>query len=361
MRIAIFISGSMTQGLNSPTPGEGRWGQSLARILAENGHQVDCISGRKDFPPSWGNSEPVHNVTIGYEVSRHVVYDLVIYTPWDHQFNGSDWESCLTIPMKARYWVHCQFSWGKSVKDNHTCYNNRHILAYPYIQEGGQFPTDRDENPYPTFPLPMPLYRELAPLNVEKRKHLMWSTKDVFHPEWPEGHHVPRIGHATMKAIKRLREKHEFDTHFLSTKYFDPSVSRHAQQYEINHLVASIPGATSHDLVPRDTLLDWFSTSRITTIVSGLLGSFGESIVSGSVPLCYLGHIYRDPAKKHGILLDTFNATEDEIYDCMERLYEDDDLYMNVIQDYRHEMRYYSYDTSYSYFKDMCQQLGLEI
>jgi hypothetical protein len=289
-------------------------------------------------------------------------YDIALYAPWEHQYPGHDkgWHKCTTIPLKAKWFVHCTFSWGISIRDDHTCYNNNHVLAYPYIQEKNQFPTDKIENPYPTFALPLPIYRQYAPVNLQDRKNIMWSTKDVFHNDWPEGHHCPRIGLATMKAIRKLREKHVFDTHFLSTRYFHKDQSKHARAMNIPELVRSIPGASVHDLVPRDTLIGWMRTSRLTTIVSGLLGSFGESIASGAAPLCYSGHIYRDAAKKSGILLDVFNATDEEIYGAMERLYEDDTFYLKYIADCRDELRYYSYAESYKYFELMCKELGIQ-
>lgn len=361
MKVAVFVSGSLKNGLDSATPGEGRWGQNLSRMLAENGHEVDCISGHFWDQPQWGNSPPIPNVTLGWFPNKDKEYDIALYVPWEHQYPGHDkgWHKCTTIPLKSKWYVHCTFSWGKSIADDHTCYNNNHVLAYPYIQENNQFPTDKKDNPYPTFALPLPIYKEYLPINLEKRKNIMWSTKDVFHNDWEVGHYVPRIGHATLNAIKKLRKKHEFETHFLSTRFFHTDASKHARQYDVQRLVSSIPGASCHDLVPKDTLMNWMGSSRITTIVSGLLGSFGESIASGSAPLCYTGHIYRDAADKSGIKLDVRDATEDQIYHAMERLYEDDAFYLQYINDCRHELRYYSYAESYRYFQLMVKELGL--
>lgn len=361
MKIAVFVSGSLKSGLDSATPGEGRWGQNLARMLAEKGHEVDVISGHYWDQPRWGDTGTVPGVTLSYFPNGNKEYDLALYIPWEHQYPGpgKGWHKCTTIPLKAKWFVHCTFSWAASIRDDHTCYNNNHVLAYPYIQENHQFPTNKVENPYPTFALPLPIYRNFAPINLEKRKNLMWSTKDVFHDDWPEGHHCPRIGLATLNAIKKLRQKHEFDTHFLSTRYFNKNQSKHARSLMIPELVNSIPGAYIHELLPRSTLLDLMGQSRITTIVSGLLGSFGESIASGSAPLCYTGHIYRDAADKHGIKLGVFDATEEEIYSVIERLYEDDTLYTNYINDCRYELRHYSYEESYKFFQHMCKELGL--
>lgn len=359
MKVAIFLSGSINNGLESATPGEGRWGQNLARMLAENGHEVDCIAGHYWDRPGWGTTPPLANVTFDFTPNTTKQYDLALYCPWEHQYNGPKWEGCLTNPLKAKWYVHCTFSWGDSIKNDHTCYNNNHVLAYPYIQENHQFPITKEANPYPTFALPLPIYREFAPINLEKRKNILWSTKDVFHNDWPEGHHVPRIGLATMQAIKRLRQKHDFSVNFLSTRFFNPSASKHAAQMGIPDLVKSIPGAALHDLVPRDTLMGWMSECRITAVVSGLLGSFGESIASGAAPLCYSGHIHRDAARKAGILLDVFYATDAEIFDAMERLYEDDAFYTQYMNDCREEMRYYSYAASYKYFEAMTKELGL--
>lgn len=364
MKIIIFVSGSIKQGLDSPTPGEGRWSAQLAKMLSMNGHEVDCICNSPWDPPSWGNAKQYPNVTLSAHIQKEKQYDLALYIPWDHQNNNGHlfpWESCKTLPVKAKWYVHNTFSWGDSIATDHDCYNNNHVLAYPYIQENHQFPIDKEKNPFRTYPLPIPIYKDFAPIDVENRKNILWSTKDVFHPDWSDGvnHHVPRIGFATLKAIKRLSEKYSFEVNFLSTKYFYSVNSFISKELGVPDLVNSIPNIRLHNLIPQSQLFDIMKKSRITTIVSGLLGSFGESIAMGSVPLCYKGHIYRDSADKYGLKLDTFNATEDEIYDCVERLYCDDDLYLQVIKDYRYEMRHYSYEAVYSYFKDMVKDLGM--
>jgi hypothetical protein len=41
----------------------------------------------------------------------------------------------------------------------------------------------------------------------------------------------------------------------------------------------------------------------------------------------------------------------------MERLYTDDALFLEVLKDYREEMRYYSYKASYEYFRTMVKDL----
>jgi hypothetical protein len=372
MDISVFVSGSIKNGLDSATPGEGRWAQNLARMLAEHGHNVDVVANVVWDPPSWGTSKPLPNVNLSSLINKDKEYDLVLYMPWEYQVYENNrytpWRPCHEIPLKAKYYVHNTFSWGASIKDDHICYNRNHVLAYPYIQENHQFPTDPGENPYPTFALPIPLYKELAPIDLENRKNILWSTKDVFHPDWgkdaehPHGnedHHCPRIGMATLRAIKRLAEKYDFHTHFLSTRFFYPELSPIAKRLGVLDFAKSIPNSHFHALLPQDELKRVMRSTRITAVVSGLLGSFGESIISGAVPLCYSGHLQRDAAEKHGIKLPVFDATEEQIYDCMEKLYTDDDFYMSVIEDYRHEMRYYSYDSAYRYFELMVEQLGL--
>ncbi len=372
MKVIVFIGNTLKNGLNSPTPGESRWAQNLARMLGEHGHEVDAIAGVVWDPPCWGASTPVPGVTLSALPDYDKEYDLAIYMPWEYQVYENNqytpWRQCHEIPLKAKYYVHNTFSWGISIRDDHICHQKNHILAYPYMQENHQFPTDPAENPYPTFALPLPLYKEILPVDLENRKNILWSTKDVFHPDWgkceehPEGnidHHCPRIGMATLGAIKRLAEKHEFDTHFLSTRFFSPKNSAIAKKLKVMEFAESIPNAYFHDLLPQDELKSVMKETRVTAIVSGLLGSFGESIINGAVPLCYAGHLQRDAAEKHGIKLPVFDATEDQIYECMEKLYTDDDFYMQVIEDYRHEMRHYSYDEAYRYFELMVKELGL--
>lgn len=362
MDICIFLSGSITNGLDSPTAGEGRWGQNLAKMLALKGHHVDCVAAaRHTSPPIWGNATPLDNVTLNYKIPNKM-YDVALYIPWEHQYNNQNapFEPCLTLPLRSKWFVHCTFSWGQSIVDDHTCYNNNHVLAYPYMQENAQFPPTSEEQPYRIFPLPIPIYTELPEVNIERRKDVIWSTKDVFHPDWGSvDHHVPRIGLATLKSIKRLSEQFEFDTHFLSTHYFNPANSWISEQLKVENLAHSIPNSYFYDLIPRERLMGIMSKVRITAIVSGLLGSFADSICQGAVPMCYSGHLYRESADKHGLKLPVFDATEEEIYDCMYRLYTDDDFYTEVIKDYRNELRYHSFDGAYKYFMDMVNELGI--
>lgn len=361
MDICIFLSGSIDNGLDSPTAGEGRFGMQLCKMLALKGHKVDCVAAANHVhPPTWGDSTPVPNVNLNFNINPNKQYDIALYVPWEHQYNNprARFEPCVTIPLRSSWYVHCTFSWSQSIVDDHTCYNNRHVLAYPYIQEGGQFPPTSEDQPYRIYPIPIPIYTDLPEIGVGSRKDIIWSTKDVFHPDWGSvDHHVPRIGMATLRSIKRLSEQFEFDTHFLSTRFFNPESSWICKELGVNELAHSIPNSSFHELIPREDLMDIMSKVRITAIVSGLLGSFADSICQGAVPLCYSGHIYKDSAEKHGIKLNVFDATEDEIYDCMYRLYTDDAFYTDVIKDYRKELSYHSFDTSYEYFMSMVDDL----
>ena len=56
-----------------------------------------------------------------------------------------------------------------------------------------------------------------------------------------------------------------------------------------------------------------------------------------------------------------YEATEDELHDCIYRLYTDNNFYREVISAYQYEMRYHKYDTVYNnYFIPMIKELGLE-
>ncbi len=361
MDICVFLSGSIENGLDSPTAGEGRWGQNLAKMLAARGHRVDCVAKAKHYlPPTWGSSTPVPNVNLNFSINPNKQYDIALYVPWEHQYNNPNapHEPCVTIPLRSRWYVHCTFSWAQSIIDDHTCYNNRHVLAYPYIQDAGQFPETSEEQSYRIYPLPIPIFESVNPINIEDRKNILWSTKDVFHPDWGDvNHHVPRIGLATLKSIKRLAEEFDFETNFLSTRYFNPNASWIAKELNVPEIAQSIPNSHFHELIPRDDLMNMMSNTRITAVVSGLLGSFADSICSGAVPMCYSGHLHRGSAQKHGIKLNVFDATEEEIYECMRKLYVDDDFYSAVIKDYREELKYHSFENAYQYFIDMANDL----
>jgi hypothetical protein len=357
MKILIFVSGThMPEGLDSPSAGEGRWAMGLAKLLAQEGHQLHCVGGTKWNHPSWGSTQPLPNVTLSHTWPQDQEFDLVLYTPWENLDVGSrgNYGSCRTLPIKAKWYVHCQFGWGDSIATDHDCYDHNHFLAYPYIQDEKQWFTTK--NPYKTFPLPIPVYSELAPLALNERKTIIWSAKGVFHQDWPLDHHVPRMGGDASRALLRLSKEIDFNLVFLDGKYLS---THHGVNSGAAAALSALPNKTIIDgLIPRNDLLNIMQRSRVAIIISGLLGSFAENIASGCVPLCYDGHIYRESAKKHGIKLDIVQATEEDIYQVVKKLYTDDLFWGKVILDYRKEIEPHGFSACRDYFSKMLAELN---
>jgi hypothetical protein len=358
MKIVVFIGGSITNGFDSPTSGESRWAQNLAKMLAERGHEVDVVANSPSDPPSWGSSKPMSNVTLHFRPNPSKLYDLALYIPWEHQYNGPRWETCHSLPVTAKYYIHCTFSWTNSLPD-HDCWKRNHILAYPYIQEDSQFKLNADKNPFPTFPLPYPIFDTVADIDIAQRKDIVWACKDVFHPGWKNnGSHVPRIGMDALQCVKDLSNEFDFNFHVLSTRFFDPRLSDISAQCKPLDFVRTIRNSHIYELIPKNQLQDIFKKSRLNVIISGLFGSFGESITMGCAPLCYNGHIYRAAAEECGIKLDEVQVSKERLYEVMRKLYTDDAFYTKYVLACRREMRYYSFDESYKYFLEMVKQLG---
>jgi len=365
MEAVVFIGGSIKEGFSSPTSGESRWAQNLAKMLAERGHNVDVVANAVWDPPSWGATTPLSNVRLLSLIDSEKEYDIAIYVPWEYQVYENNqytpWRPCHEVPLKAKWYIHCTFSWTHSLVDKR-CWQDNHILAYPYIQEDNQFKSNVDINPFKTFPLPYPIFDSFDDVDLENKKDILWACKDVFHPGWEgKGEHVPRIGMDILHNIKKLSEEFDFNFNVLSIRFFDPKLSSIAAKHKPLEFIKTIPNTTLHELIPKNKLLDILRRSRLNVIVSGLFGSFGESITTGCAPLCYRGHIYRAAAEECDIKLDDVGVSREELFEVMYKLYTDDDFYMKYILACRREMRYYSFDESYKYFVKMSEELGLDI
>ncbi len=214
MKVAVFISGFLTCGLESPTNGEGRWGIQLAKMLASKGHEVDCIS---NIYSTLGGVAPPPNINVYSDIPPNSVYDIAIYMPWEHVVGYPPYGPCTDVPIKSEWYVHCTFGWGDSIATDHTCYNNNHVLAFPYIQHGNQFPTNKANNPYHTFPLPIPIYDKLSPLNLKNRRFMTWPSKAVFHPEWPADHYIMDMGINVLKAMNKIAVEYGLGTVFVGS------------------------------------------------------------------------------------------------------------------------------------------------
>jgi hypothetical protein len=361
MKVVVFVGGSIVNGFESAASGESRWAQNLGKMLAQRGHVVDIVANDFYNPPSWGHTSPMPNVNLLSVPNSNIFYDIALYVPWEHQFNGLRWKTCRSIPVNAKYYVHCTFSWTHSLP-NQDCWKYNHILAYPFKQEDSQFIENQSKNPFPTFFLPYPIFEELVDVKIENRKDIIWTCKDVYHSGWDKnGEHVPRIGTDILRCVKKLSKEFSFNFHLLSTRLFDPSISTMAARYKPLDIVKDIPNVRMHELIPKNELQDIFKSTRLNLIVSGLFGSFGESIAMGCAPLCYSGHIYRAAAEECGIKLDSVSVTKNELFDTIYRLYTDDSFYLKYINACRREMSYYHYNEAYKYFLIMAKELGLEV
>lgn len=352
MDIAVFISGHLTRGLETPGNGEGRWGIQLARMLALKGHKIDCISNHYS---SLGGVKPPDNINV-YTGIPEKQYDIAIYVPWEHVVGRPPYGPCTDIPIKAEWYIHCSFGWGRSIPDNHTCYNNKHVLAFPYIQHGLEFPKHGPENPFMTFPLPIPIYDQFKPINIENRNLMAWTSKEVFHPYRSSDDFVMQLGIKVLKSMSLIAHEYGLGTVFVGSEYLLSHPSKYASDMGALHIASELPHVIT-GLLPRDHLFRLFEQTRITALVGGLLGSFGESIACGAVPITYDGYIHVEAAKKAGIFLDQRTCSQDDIYQVMKKLM-NNDFYISTLNLFREELKYYSYDYSYSYFTDMVDKLG---
>lgn len=351
MKIFLDAGSPLRDGLDTAGGGEIVYIENIVKALAEAGHECD-------IPGSLGRSAPRDRVNFVPEYVVNKEYDIAIGVPFNFCLpEHSGWQNCSTYPIKAKVYVHCTFSWTAGIMDVE-CYKKdimNHVFVCPY-REGFWQSFNNPKQKQHTFFLPFPLYDQFINDPLENKKDILWATKDAFHSAFPPDHPIAKNAIYTLRSLKKLSDKYGFRTHFISTNMFSSTTGKH---YGAMDILNSIKNKTvANTIINRQDFISLIRSSRVNAVVGNLSGSHLESVVIGTVPVVSDGHfMIPNVARDLGLELLHRTVTEQEIYNMIELLYTDDDLWHKALKSYQNCLSEFSHERTAFYFEEMCNKL----
>lgn len=333
MKILVDLHAmNINDGLVSNTGGEGRWGQSWAKLLGERGYDVTCICGGS---ASWGNFQPIPNVKlINYWPEEHI--DVALFTGEDEHIRKAD----LCIYM---FW-----SPDFIVKKPYFYNRDNQIIVCPFKHHMHRFQTSNYgdyNNPFveKSYLMPTPVVYSTSPPNFNSNT-IAWTSRwgpmtsnDIY-----------------FLAFIKLIKKYSFNTKILMSENF----YHYTKEREGQNGVRKIKGHLSsiHDL----ELLPSLTHSQVLNILKetkvgipyGGGSSIPELIFSGSLPLPSMSpDLLYDIDKT--IYDDPYPSTVEGILKIWEKAITDKSFYEKALKIYQESLVDNLYDNSIKHFQDI--------
>jgi len=327
MKVLVYIGGT-NDGFWNAAGSEQRYLMGLAEMLAHYGHDVYCAGseGSGEKPPSWGNHKPTPNVSMIHlsQLPNKKDFDLAIvsenFVHWRQ--NGQPIQTpCSYFDGIAKVVAHTLFGWAGRGLD---CATKRdpttmHRVFLPWEPDGYR---TADTVVY------YPVYKEFSNIPASVRDTIVWACKDVFVDEWPTDKAFHFGGAKVMRAIKRLEDNHGIKSVFINAECFETA---RAKRFGVQDIFTSLKKKEPYrGLAPRDVLEKAFSRARVSTVLHGYFSSAFIAPALGAIPL----HFKDDSGtvwNPTGRLMD-INASDEDFYSALEKVYVDDDYYNNLLE-----------------------------
>ena len=273
---------------------EVRFAVNWAHWLREQGHQVDFF-----------------HQSLGCDNS----YDLCFDAPVSEAYPCSKW--------KAKKHVHSYFSPDVSGLKFLDCYRaNNATISHPT-----QFSYDAGLTMCPDFKrvfTPIPYPDHLRPTDMQNsfdRTEILWCNKGNFHPQYGEDHHYYTHGMHTLRALVRLNKKVDFKITFMLASII-------VHRPEVAELIRQFKQVEVLNTTPWTNLVQRMAKCKINTHAGGLTSAIFESVFCETVPLVPNDFgFFGNESREVNFTPSAQVATEDEIYDTMERLWLDEQYY----------------------------------
>jgi len=321
MKILVNCCGYFSDGLDTPTRGEGRWTQNIARFLSEVGHDVYACTGGTVVHGT-GRPSPAKLVELP-EAVRNGPYDMYFDCCWTA---GKKPMAPAKKYFHVTWWPEARF-FSEGLPENHyVCYflnTVRHLFTDRNINVN----VDR------TFFLPTPYCKTMAEPAFDNNG-LLWCSrifKPEEHPGRPSIEENYRYGQIVLDIAGELIT--EFPDLILTGLYKDFSAD------------LKFPKSVLHNLIPYHAFLKLLQRTKLSLPVR--MQSCIFDCTAAGVPFLAWedtqlpGQEFIDVARKHGVLIEK-GASKDRVKEVILTLLTNKEVYTMYTKDMQYVLRHHT-------------------
>lgn len=345
MKIAVDLHFSnLKDGLYTDMGSEGRWGTNWAKLLAKNGHQVDCICSENVY--GWGSSPPIPNINFVNRIAENNKYDIALL-PGPEVPQG----------VKAGLYIFMHFSPQTIVSSSRELYKQDNcIIVYP-LEIQFRFP-GMPQNKYEnkTYSMPTPVAENMQHPNYNRLPSIAWTDR------WGPG----LTSDIYFNSFIKFAKIYDLHTRIFSYDRFYVQMREHEYEDGVRKMreqLASLKSVEKIPSIPVNQLVEKLKITKfaLNTHGGGLGGSMLEQIVSGSFPLpsACTGSLF------HSVDVELYNnpypGTIDGIIKNWEIPLQDESFYISSIKAYQKEVEPHLYDNCLNQFSKIISNYGFKL
>lgn len=336
MRIHIHCPGDMSNGLDSPTRGEGRWAQNMARVLAKDGNDIIITGGGS---VTWGETTPIPGIKLVSEHTPKIELDKL--GPFDVNIDPVWWKN---KPEMVSAKKHLVLKWSIEDYTRTIKFPDNYALCYPLNVRSSCFFEDNCVNRENTFFLPLPLGDNPHKPNFNK-KGLLWTCKDIEREEY-------------------IRKNAEL----VSQEVLYPLLSEHPDLYvvwlmstQLKRMGIDVRARPDVDvllkhLVPYYRIRELLSECKLVMAVN-LPGSVLDAAFLGVPTLEWAkGGFFNHIGDKYGVTIEE-GASAERIREIVNKYLYDEEFYCSYVEDVQNELKFNTNANALACFYDIVDRL----
>lgn len=319
---------------------EGRWATNWSKLLAENGHQVQCICSENVYR----NIPSIPNLDITSRITENKYNIALLPGP--------------AIPqgLNADLYLFMHFSPLTILSSDRELYKpDNTIIVYPVDAQfkSSELPK-RYENK--TYFMPTPIAEKMHPPDYNRPLSIAWTdrwgpslTSDIY-----------------FNSLIRFSRTYNLNTIVFSFQNFYTHVIENEHEdgmRKLNQQLDSLESLEKIPSLPSNELIEKFKTTKfvLNTHGGGLGGSMLEQIIHGAFPLPATNTSYFFSHIDSKLYNNPYPGTMDEIIRNWEIPLKDESFYISALKEYQKEVEPHLYGNCLKQFSKIMLNYGFKL